>query len=320
MPTRSLAYALHRRHPMSFHNIVVAVDFTDASRAAARAAITLLRPKLGRVKLVHVVPEPMVGMVAVEPIALPPTVVERLDRHQTEEANQKLESLAAELAEPGFTIDIAVRRGLFEDELLSYAMLAHADLIMVGAHEPSGPGDLGFHSRAESLFRRAQCPVLAFPTPSPDGPERPGIRRAVVGIDYSRFTVPLIRAAADLVTAEGSIELVFAFQGDKTEGVNVDMSGATTALGANQRSAEARALETLATELDLGVEVTCFVADGAPGHALLERAAAIGADLIAVGATDGAQPEIELGVPEWLIRQTEIPVMALPASALVDLD
>jgi nucleotide-binding universal stress UspA family protein len=146
----------------AFHHAMCAVDFSDCSREAVKAAATVLAASDARLTLLHVMEwpwhePPVPGMEGVPPAQAQALLEYR--RYLETSAADGLKGIAAALA-PDHTVSTAVRFGKPWMELLDAAREARADLIVLGVRGRSAV-DIGvFGSTTNQLVRRATCPVL----------------------------------------------------------------------------------------------------------------------------------------------------------------
>lgn len=135
---------------MKMEKIVVATDFSDASRAALELGCKLSAETGARLLIVHVEsPEVIYG--AEELDALPHPVENAI-------ARQLLDQVAPTESQVPFERHLLT--GSPADEIVRFAEQASADLIVVGTHGRSGAIRLLLGSVAESVVRHASCPVL----------------------------------------------------------------------------------------------------------------------------------------------------------------
>jgi nucleotide-binding universal stress UspA family protein len=147
--------------PASFGRVIVAVDFSDCSRLAVKAAAAMTDAGVA-VTLVHVLEWPwheppvpgMDGLPAAQAEALLDT-----RRYLETGAADGLKNLAASLL-PGRVVAIEVRFGRAYTELLASAREREADLIVMGVRGRTSI-DIGFFgSTTNHVVRAATCPVL----------------------------------------------------------------------------------------------------------------------------------------------------------------
>jgi nucleotide-binding universal stress UspA family protein len=133
-------------------HVVVAIDFSDASVRAARAAMRLVDPG-AVIEFVHVMPR------------------ERMlaDWWESEERYQRFvqlsfgEMLSQLDVPPGITVRHTTLRGNPAVEVLRYAAQAQADLIAAGSHGHGFVARTVVGSVATKLLRGAECAVLVLP-------------------------------------------------------------------------------------------------------------------------------------------------------------
>ncbi len=139
-----------------YKHILLAVDFSPASRQAAARAVHLMQRFGSRLSLVHVVeymptPEPTGDW-----LAMPPQL--EVEKALMENAGRQLEATAKDLGvgdAPRF-----VELGSPKHEIVRIATEQGADLIVLGSHGRHGlAGILG--STANAVLHVATCDVLA---------------------------------------------------------------------------------------------------------------------------------------------------------------
>jgi nucleotide-binding universal stress UspA family protein len=161
-PVLTVPPRAHAGPVASFGHVLCAVDFSDCSRQAVKAAATMVAGTPARVTLLHVMEwpwhePPVPGMEGV-----PPSQVQALleyRRYLESSAADGLKALAASSL-PGREVATAVRFGKSYVELLDAAREGAADLIVLGVRGRSAV-DLGFFgSTTNHIVRGATCPVL----------------------------------------------------------------------------------------------------------------------------------------------------------------
>jgi nucleotide-binding universal stress UspA family protein len=142
-----------------FHNILVAVDFSQTSDDAMATAAELSRPGHAQVHLLHVVPDVAVP-IATDPIAydFTPFLQQGIDT-----ARQRLAEAAARHGFEPALLTTAVESGAPAAEIVRYADKHAIDLIVLGAHGHGFVDRLLIGSVAERVARRAPCAVLMVP-------------------------------------------------------------------------------------------------------------------------------------------------------------
>lgn len=138
----------------NYRNVLVAVDFSDDSKAVVRKAQEISARNQATLNLLHVV-EYTSSMYAGD-IPLPEDL--NLDKDLAEQATVKLKALAEEMqiSEAAQYVEI----GIPKREIVRLAEERGADLIVVGSHGRHGL-QLLLGSTANGVLHQAKCDVLA---------------------------------------------------------------------------------------------------------------------------------------------------------------
>jgi nucleotide-binding universal stress UspA family protein len=141
-------------------NILVAVDFSDCSKAALDYAAVLARNVGATLTLVHVV----------EPYVYPEDLsagltIEQVDARWMRTAREKLEELRRQTSTEKILSNVIVTMGPAWRQIVETAKSRHADLIVTGTHGYTGLTHVVLGSTAERVVRHAGRPVLVVPAP-----------------------------------------------------------------------------------------------------------------------------------------------------------
>ena len=144
--------------------VLVAVDGSEASRAAVAAFARLPLAAGVVVELLHVLPvHDWTGLpVRGEELA---ELREAQERDEADAAARLLESTAGSLPKTA-KIRTAKERGAVTDTIRAHADALDADLIVLGSRGPSGPRRPFWGSTAERVIASAGCSVLVAPVPN----------------------------------------------------------------------------------------------------------------------------------------------------------
>lgn len=214
--------------------VLAATDLSGPARHAVDRAARVARETHAPLCLLHVVPGDALaelhGWIGGGHAA---------ERAMREEARERLQALAAELAEArGIATSIAMADGAVVDELLRVAEREAAGLVVVGARGSGFLRRLVPGTTAERVMRRTTRPVLIVRQAAHEP-----YRRVLVAVDFSAWTLPALHAARR-VAPNARLLLMSAFQvpfGDKLRFAGVDEP--TIALYRDR--ARAQALERL---------------------------------------------------------------------------
>jgi nucleotide-binding universal stress UspA family protein len=172
-------------------NILLATDFSPASKAALPHALVLAGHYRSDVYVTHVIHLELMDFLPAEETE--PRLLQA--RRLTE---QQLEPLLEAARQKGISCQPLIGEGAVLEVLLEMVHQNVIDLIIVGTHGRQGPGKLLLGSVAEEVFRMAPCSVL---TVGPNISEAPAMDMQPRHILYPVEFVPDTSHAADYVVS-----------------------------------------------------------------------------------------------------------------------
>ena len=138
----ALAQIHHQKQSVGFKQVLIATDFSDASRRALAYAIAIARRYSSALSIVHaIVPEPR------EPIPLE-TLPRELNRRRLE-VEQEMKNLGEEARIGDLNHHLLVERGRVWDVLGSVIQRESVDLLVLGTHGRGGLKKLALGSVVE---------------------------------------------------------------------------------------------------------------------------------------------------------------------------
>jgi nucleotide-binding universal stress UspA family protein len=137
--------------------ILVPTDFSECSEAALRYATVLARSFGSELHLLHVPERP--GKIA--ETEFPIGLFEKLQSA----ARDRLGMLLTPDGQPVLHTELVMRIGSPCAEIVRYAHNGDVDLIVMGTHGRGSTGRMVLGSVAESVVRKAPCPVLTIHHP-----------------------------------------------------------------------------------------------------------------------------------------------------------
>jgi nucleotide-binding universal stress UspA family protein len=245
---------------MTIQKIAVGIDLSPESELAAAHAMSLARRDGAQVVLVHV------------------RSTEEMYLGIDERAH--LEELRQRLVGQGVEVSHAVVDGFPDAALADAAHELGADLILLGTHGRTGLKRFLLGSVAERTVRLASSSVMVT-----RGAPTAGHRRIVVGTDYSPLADRAIAQALEVAAPGAHLHVVHAWHVPAAIGYETVFAAGqlqdALADAARERGVELlRRWRAIRSDVELDMET-----DQAPAQqALIDRAEALGADLIAVGS------------------------------------
>ncbi len=151
-----------------FQRILVPTDFSPGADAALRYARAIAERFGASLYLLHVLSEPMLaGALGTEVLV---AEVQTLQETTHTDAERKLDALLAPDVSAGLQISADIVVGAPAAAIVDFARDRDIDLIVVGTHTRSGVAHLLLGSVAETIARKASCPVLTVLVPPDEVP------------------------------------------------------------------------------------------------------------------------------------------------------
>ncbi len=250
--------------------ILVGTDFSDASRAASRAAAGLARRTGAEIDLVHAIrkgPELVTGYEPLDALLLRTPDPAQARAH----VEKQLAELAAELAPVAVTSHVV--RGEPAAEILALRERLGPDLVALGSVGLRGLRRFVLGSVADRALRRPGCPLLLVREANPVGE----FKTIVVAQQFPDRPTPWLELALRIAHAERSelvVLHVLPAKGYVSDSHHVDLEP--------QKAPEK--LERLVQKLDATVPVRIDTRRGDAAHLIPSVTEELGADLLIMGA------------------------------------
>lgn len=284
--------------------ILVATDGTETCDAALRVAEGIATDHGLSVQVISVL-EPLASMYAPVDglmVALPPSVS---DMTRAEARRTGVHDRLRKTLRTADSWKVQVKVGQIAASVVEAATEIDASLIVLGLGKHRPIDRLLGDEIAAQVTRRASVPVLAVPSDA-----TAPLRRAVVGIDFSRASVRAARAAVSLTTPPGQVWLAHVkppldIPSEAYEGTSVIYTQGV--LGAFKK------IEERLERVDL-LEVRPVLLDGKTADELLAFALSHRADLLVTGAHGRTLVERLLigSVTTKLLRAARCAVLVIP--------
>lgn len=280
------------------HQILVATDFSTNAETAIERAALLAKKSGARLLLLHVTTPDRLADLA----GLLHEAVSRASEDAQAITSGKMAEIVCRLqARHGISAIPHALGGAVVATITETAVSEKADLIVVGARGENPVRDFLLGSNAERVLRKSGRPTLVVRRP-PAG----GYRQVLVPVDFSEYSRDALLLACALAP-DAPVTALNVFEAPleaRLEFAGVPLTDITAYRERGRRQAEAdlhaflQSLpEALRSRLVPDVEV------GYPPAVILDKAAALGADLIAVGK-HGRSP-----VEEWVLGSVTLHVL-----------
>jgi nucleotide-binding universal stress UspA family protein len=292
---------------ISFRAILVAADFSETSRDAFRAACALARVDKTRLIVLHVL-EP--NLVPEAPVYFGQKSIRYV---QVPRDPSELKSLKEQLRDaytPGQPLDVEYRieEGVAAEEIVRAGDGLGCDLIVIGTHGRSGVSRVLAGSVAETVLRKASCPVLALRHQEPAPPREP-VRVILHPTDFSPSSEAALRVARLLAREHGARLVIL-----HVTPLDVVLEGGLVVRG--DPSADRNALEALCSRMDgtdLKYPVELRLDRGDAAAEILRAARDVQCSLIVMGThgRSGLSRLLMGSVAEAVLRGGRFPVMTV---------
>lgn len=182
----------------SFRQILLATDFSPASRAAFQAALETCSKFGADLLVLHIF--------EYAEIAPPETGGLLLEMQGIRERCQKdLEDLCHEASSAGIQCESLLQNGSAPSRILEIIKEKHIDLAVLGTNALHGFERLIFGSTAETVLRKASCPVLTVGPRVARSPKDSDTKGPIVfATDFDFTTMSAIRQAAYVAGVAGA--------------------------------------------------------------------------------------------------------------------
>lgn len=237
---------------LKLNKVLVATDFSEASKNAYPFAVELTKKYGGHVDFVHVIPAFKYLNESIGRLGLPLDMDKDIYPHLISETQERLARELndfipeAQRGESVVKVEVKPSEGIVEE-----AKKHNVDLIVMGSTGVQGR-DLLWGSTTEKVVRKSNIPVLAIPI----GYKPNGIDRILVPTDYSELSFNSLRGAtslADSLSAEITLFHVVELYGSLSE--NESRESGKDELDSIKEKLLKRVSEWMAKNSNLGLSI-----------------------------------------------------------------
>jgi nucleotide-binding universal stress UspA family protein len=301
---------------ISYKRILVPVDFSEASKKAVTYAMTIAAQTNAKLFVAHIVHDTSALNYTF------PSETYEAEKHQYEAAKRQIHKLIPEECAGMFDVEVIVKTGNIDSELLGIVQEEAVDLVVMGSHGRRHFSRWFIGSVTERMLRKLHVPVL---TVSHVGPEKHAIELGLVSVqkilyaaDLSEATTVAMQYAIELARGTGA-RLTVAHVVDHTNFVLLT----NTAAGYLETSRKmwvdsvTKKLHALvAREKPSDMEIEVVILEGKPYEQILRFADDHGTDIIVLNLQGkGILERAFLGsTAERIVRLAHIPVLSVPVA------
>lgn len=286
--------------PTTVKTILFATDFSDAAEKAQSYATGLAKRFRANLVVVHAKEPPN--------YALPPESWRSADDADTLQMQELQKSLPKSL--PGQESEFCMGEGTAWQIVESALQKNRVDLIVLGTRGRTGAAKLLLGSQAESILRRASCPVL---TVGPHAPTITGGERELQEVLYATDFSPESQAAAPFAV---SITLALQAHLNLLHVVEKPKKSEMVHAGDATSSSEPLLRALVPEDAKFWREPRFFVEQGVAAEKILEVAERIPASLIVLGVrkpegVPGAATHLGIGMAHKVVVAAKCPVLTV---------
>jgi nucleotide-binding universal stress UspA family protein len=302
----TLAEIQDQKQNIRIKRVLLATDFSNASRQALAYALAIARRYDSALSIVHAIPPHPRDPIPMD--ALP----RELNRGQFD-AEQQMKRLGENMPLEDLNYHTLIQQGAVWDVLASVIQSESADLLVLGTHGRSGLKKLALGSVAEAALRLAPCPVLTIgPHVPPVGPGPVEFRRILFATDFGLAANKAFPYALSLAE-DHRAKLILLHMVPPMPSANL----ASTAYGPSACAADqymnwqkrmreesrTKLKELLPPDTKLMAEPECIAAMDFLPEGILDVAATHGTELIVMGANPTFSPRVAAHMPWALVHE-----------------
>jgi nucleotide-binding universal stress UspA family protein len=184
---------------LEIKRILCPVDFSEYSERAFGHAIAVARRYQSAVTAFHVI-DPRIDAPMLAPFGA--LVAAAVAPNMRAQVKDQLQALVASVPAEGIRVDVVVREGRPDSEILRLAGEMSANLVVIATHGRSGFDRLVMGSTAERVLRKGSCPVLTIPSHA--ARDVTSLARVLCPVDFSQSSMRALQCAMSVAEEAGA--------------------------------------------------------------------------------------------------------------------
>jgi nucleotide-binding universal stress UspA family protein len=303
---------------ISYKRVLVPVDFSEPSRKAVTYAMTIAAQTNAKLFVAHIVPDRSALNYAF------PAETYEAEKQQYASAKREIEKLIPPECADMFDVEMIVKTGRVDAELIGIVKEQGVDLVVMGSHGRTHLGRWFIGSVTERLLRKLPVPLLSV---SHVGPEKHSIELGLVCIGKILYATDLSDSSA--IGMQYAIELARGTGAKLTVAHVTDhahftlLSNTASAYLESSRkmwvdSMTKKLDELLSREGPLDMEIEGVMLDGKPYEEILRFADDRKMDMIVLNLQSKGMIERAFvgSTAERIVRLSHVPVLSVPVLAV----
>jgi nucleotide-binding universal stress UspA family protein len=299
---------------VTIERVICPVDLSVHSANALRVAASWARWYDAWLHVLHVAPPP-------QTIVSLTGLVTALPERPLSEITSDVEQFVADTLGPGHDAIVDVVQGHAVGNIIHASTRPHALLVM-GTHGWSGLDRLLLGSVAERVAHGTHCPLLVVPPQASPMPSGVTLKQILCAVDFRPSSLAGSRYALSLAQENNArLELVTVLERVRETEIS-ELVEVLRDEGEVRQIPLRKLRERVPDDARLWCDVQENVLTGRPADALLNRADALGADLIVMGTGDRLHLHgVWLGsITGRILRQAHCPVLITPGPERIVLE
>jgi nucleotide-binding universal stress UspA family protein len=176
---------------IALNHILLATDFSEASKTALQYACNLARSYASKIFIMHVVPPELYLASPLEPVPMDFDIFWSREK-------QNMADFAAAKALEEIPHENILQRGELWDAISGGIDRNNIDLVITGTHGRKGLKKMVLGSVAEKIYRQAKCPVLTVRPEAAESSTAWRLNRILFATDFSETSLHALPYALSL--------------------------------------------------------------------------------------------------------------------------
>ena len=296
---------------VEIRQILCPIDFSEPSRRALEHATVIAGWYESQLTALHVIHVPLFPTPPIIVAAFAEPAVPAVPDRQARE--NELRSWLEPSTRAGVKTDLLVVEGNTTIQILEQARSRQTDLIVMGTQGLGGVDRFMLGSVAETVLRKATCPVMTVP-PTTAGTAKVPYKRLLCPVDFSEPSLAALRFAFSLAEeADANLSMLHVLDWPADDELLVENFDTPAFRRLVESEARKRLDDLVSHDVRVWSKPSTKIAYGKPYRQILETAQAEGTDLIVIGVRGRNPLDLALfgSTTNHVVRRAPCPVLTL---------